>query len=48
MVLINKKIEQENTELECLLDTLDQTLEIQERIRQVMTQLTTYQVITKI
>jgi hypothetical protein len=46
MVLINKNINQTNRELAHLLDILDKTLEVEERIREVMTRLNTYKVIT--
>jgi hypothetical protein len=46
MVLIKKNINQANRELAHLLDILDQTPEVEERIREVMTRLNTYKVIT--
>jgi hypothetical protein len=46
MVLIRKKINKENKELAHLLDILDQTLEVEERIKEVMTRIKTYKVIT--
>jgi hypothetical protein len=46
MVLIRKKINKGNKELVHLLDILDQTLEVEERIKEVMTRLKTYKVIT--
>jgi hypothetical protein len=46
MVLIKKKINKANMELAHLLDILDQTPEVEERIREVMTRLNTYKVIT--
>jgi glucosamine 6-phosphate synthetase-like amidotransferase/phosphosugar isomerase protein len=47
MVLIKKKkINKANKELAHLLNILNQTLEVEERIREVMTRLKTYKVIT--
>ena len=46
MVLIKKKINKANKELTHLLDILDQTPEVEERIKEVMTRLKTYKVIT--
>ena len=45
-VLIYKKINKGNTKFDCMLDIVDKTPEIEERIFQVMTQLKTYKVIT--
>jgi hypothetical protein len=46
MVLIKKKINKAKKELAHLLDILDQTPEVEERIIEVMTRLKTYKVIT--
>jgi hypothetical protein len=48
MVLIRKKINKENKELSHLLDILDQTPEVEERIKEILTRLKTYKVITTI
>ena len=46
MVLIRKKINKGNKELSHLLDILDQTPAVEERIKEVMKRLKTYKVIT--
>jgi hypothetical protein len=46
MVLIKKKTNKANKELAHLLDILDQNPEVEERIKEVMTRLKTYKVIT--
>jgi hypothetical protein len=46
MVMIHKNIIKENKELAHLLDLEDQTPEVKQRIKLVMTQLRTYKVIT--
>jgi hypothetical protein len=46
MVLIRKKINKGNKELAHLLDILDQTPEVEERIKEVMTRVKKYKVIT--
>ena len=46
MVLIRKNINKPNKELAHLLDILNQTPEVEERIKEVMTRLKTYKVIT--
>ena len=46
MVLIRKKINKANKELAHLLDILYQTPEVEERIKEVMTRLKKYKVIT--
>ena len=46
MILIRKNINKGNNELAHLLDILDQTPEVEERIKEVMTMLKTYKVIT--
>ena len=45
MVLIRKNISKGNNELAHLLDILDQTPEVEEMIKEVMTRLKTYKVI---
>jgi uncharacterized protein (DUF1778 family) len=46
MVLIKKNINNANKELAHLLDILDQTPAVKERIREFMTRINTYKVIT--
>ena len=46
MILIRKMINKGNKELAQLLKILDQTLEVEQRINEVMTGLKTYKVIT--
>jgi len=46
MVLIRKNINKTNKQLAHLLDILDQTPEVEERIKEVMKRLKTYNVIT--
>jgi uncharacterized protein (DUF1778 family) len=46
MVLIKKNINKVNKELAHLLDILDQTSKVNERVREVMTRLNTYKEIT--
>ena len=45
-ILIRKMINKGNKELSHLLDILDQTPEVEERIKEVMTGLNTYKIIT--
>jgi hypothetical protein len=46
MILIKKMINTGNKELAHLLNILDQTLDIEQRINEVMTRLKTYKLIT--